>query len=489
MAGHRLTVVLNAAETPGFLPDLDYERLKALVILRTGHHYYQDKDDLLWERLRRRWRSLGLPGAADYLALLADPLRGEAEWSALEAEITIGETFFFRYAEQFVALRDHILPNLIARSQGTRRLRLWSAGCANGAEPYSLAILLREKLGDALPDWRIHLIGTDINEAVLETARRAEFGHWALRTLTAEELARDFAPSRDGRWALRPQHRTLVRFTRHNLLSLLDGTSPLQFNEFDLILCRNVLIYFHPDMVQRVVRALCDRLTPGGWLLLGHAEPNPSFQNFMEVVQLPGTVAYRRPMEPLPVPPAPAVPWQPGLPPPASSAWPLPPPSPPPAAAPRPVAARRPPPTLPLAGLPSHGVREAVRVLANRGDLAGARQACQQGLQNNPVDAGLHFYAAMVARALGETAAAEQAFRRALYLDGAFVMAHYQLGLLLLDQGQREAGRRALANASRIAQHLPDRSALEEGDGMTAKELRDSVRLQLETIAAPPVRG
>jgi chemotaxis protein methyltransferase CheR len=489
MAGYRLTVVLNAAETPGFLPDLDYERLKALVILRTGHHYYQDKDDLLWERLRRRWRSLGLPGAAGYLALLGDPLRGEAEWSVLEAEITIGETFFFRYAEQFVALRDHILPNLIARAQATRRLRFWSAGCANGAEPYSLAILLREKLGDTLPDWRIHLIGTDINEAVLETARRAEFGHWALRTLTAEELARDFTPGREGRWALRPQHRGQVRFTRHNLLSLLDGTSPLQFNEFDLILCRNVLIYFHPDMVQRVVRALCDRLTPGGWLLLGHAEPNPTFQTFMEVVQLPGTVAYRRPMEPLPLAAATAVPWQPGLPPPASSTWPLPPPPSPSAAAPRPAVARRPPPTPPRVAAPSPGVREAVRVLANRGDLGGARQACQQGLQNNPVDAGLHFYAAMVARALGEAAAAEQAFRRALYLDGGFVMAHYQLGLLLLDQGQREAGRRALANASRIAQHLPDRSALEEGDGMTAKELRDSVRLQLETIATPPVRS
>jgi chemotaxis protein methyltransferase CheR len=487
MAGRRLTAVFNAAGTPGFIPDLDYERLKALVILRTGHHYYQDKDDLLWERLRRRWRSLGLPGAADYLALLADPQRGEAEWSALEAEITIGETFFFRYAEQFVALRDHILPNLIARSHATRRLRLWSAGCANGAEPYSLGILLREKLGDALPDWRIHLIGTDINEAVLETARRAEFGHWALRTLTAEELARDFTPTPDGRsWALRPQHRTLVRFTRHNLLSLLDGTSPLQFNEFDLILCRNVLIYFHPDMVQRIVRALCERLTAGGWLLLGHAEPHPAFQDFMEVVSLPGTVAYRRPMEPRPPPVLPA-PWQPGLPPPSTSLWPLPPPQ--PVVAPRPVLARHPQPQPSLAQPPPHGVRLAVRDLANRGDLAGARQACQQGLQANPVDAGLHFYAAIVARALGETAAAEQAFRRALYLDGAFVMAHYQLGLLLLDQGQREAGRRALANALRIAQHLPDRSALEEGDGMTAKELRDSVRLQLETIAAPPVRS
>ncbi|WP_207553507.1 CheR family methyltransferase, partial [Teichococcus deserti] len=308
------------AFTPHFLPDVDFTRLKRLVIARTGHFYYQDKDALLWERLRRRLRDTGLSSASAYLARLLDEAAGPAEWAALEAEITIGETFFFRYAEQFAALADTILPDILERRGEEKKIRAWSAGCASGAEPYSLAILLHRMLGEALEQWRPALIGSDLNAAVLAQARRGEYSRWALRSLPAEELERDFTVVEEGRrFQLRPQFRAMVQFERHNLLSLLDGSSPLQFSEFDLILCRNVLIYFHPEVVEQVVRALAGRLREGGWLLLGHAEPNPAFAEFLEVVQLPGTVAYRRggtqrpkPAEsvrPLPViaPPAPVL--------------------------------------------------------------------------------------------------------------------------------------------------------------------------------------
>ncbi len=107
-------------------------------------------------------RACGLADGAGNLALLD---RSESEWAALEAENTIGETFFFRYAEQFAALRETILPERIAARADERRLRIWSAGCSTGAETYSLAILLRELLGERLPDWRIGLTGTDINHA------------------------------------------------------------------------------------------------------------------------------------------------------------------------------------------------------------------------------------------------------------------------------------------------------------------------------------
>ncbi|HWX46464.1 MAG TPA: CheR family methyltransferase [Roseomonas sp.] len=474
----------RGAFTPAFIPDADFLRLKSLVIARTGHFYYQDKDALLWERLRRRLRETGLPGTAAYLERLKDPVAGEAEWAALVAEITIGETFFFRYAEQFAALERTILPGIIARNRKERRLRVWSAGCASGAEPYSVAILVRRLLGEALPQWRVSLLGTDLNEAVLRTARRGLYSRWALRSLSAEELERDFTPDAGGRhWALRPQHRSLVRFEQHNLLSLLDGTSPLQINEFDLILCRNVLIYFHPEVVERLVRALAERLNPGGWLLLGHAEPNPAFARFLDVVNLPGTVAYRRSGAPLPAPP-PAAPAftapmaEPG-------AWaPLPPPSSPPArppAAPVPRSAIPPPEgAAPGGAAGADALLEEARALANRGDLVAAQAACRDGLAAEPAHPALHYYDGLVARALGQPEAAERAFRRALYLRRDFVMAHYQLGLLLLDEGHRTAGCRALTVATRIAMGLPGDAALEEGDGMTAQDLRIAARLQLE---------
>jgi chemotaxis protein methyltransferase CheR len=249
---------------PAFLPDAEFLRLKALLIRRTGHFYYEDKDDLLWERVRRRLRALGLPGTGAYLDRLQDSALGEAEWAALEAEITIGETFFFRYAEQFAALRNTILPEILARNAGTRRLRIWSAGCANGAEPYSLAILLRQMLGEGMADWRITLLGTDLNEAALDSARRATFSPWALRSMPPEERERDFTPAPDGRgWQLKPQHRATVRFRRQNLLDLLSPDAALEMTEFDLILCRNVLIYFHPEVVPQLVHALAQRMVPG----------------------------------------------------------------------------------------------------------------------------------------------------------------------------------------------------------------------------------
>lgn len=468
----------------GFTPDADFLRLKQLIIARTGHFYYQDKDALLWERVRHRLHDTGLRSTGAYLARLEDPALAEAEWAALEAEITIGETFFFRYAEQFAALRGTILPDILARNRERRRLRLWSAGCASGAEPYSLAILLGQLLGDALPEWRLALLGTDLNEAVLRQARRGLYSRWALRALKAEEIARDFTPAGDGqRWALRPQHRSLVRFERHNLLSLLDGTSPLQMNEFDLILCRNVLIYFHPEVVERIVRALAERLVEGGWLLLGHAEPNLAFAEFLEVVNLPGTVAYRRPGGAPLRPPQAAVPaftWPEPLPPPPVPE--PPPPSPRPLPPPRPPEAAHPAPTADTRADAAGHLREA-RTLADRDDLAGARAACRDGLALDPVCPPLHYYEGLVARGLRENAAAEAAFRRALYLRGDFIMAHYQLGLLLLDEGRAPQGRRALATAARLAAALPGEAALEEGDGMTARQIQDMARLHLEAPA------
>ena len=231
------------------LLDAGFPHLKSRIIERTGHFYYQDKDDLLWERVRKRLRATGLADSARYLNLLDDPISGPAEWSRLEAEITIGETFFFRYAEQFAALRETILPEIIERKSVARRLRIWSAGCATGAEPYSLAILVNEILGESLGSWRVTIVGTDINDSFLKAARQARFGKWALRSMPDQERNRYFVDAGKEQWQVRPEFRYLVRFERHNLLSLLDGSSPIEFADFDLILCRNVLIYFHPDTV------------------------------------------------------------------------------------------------------------------------------------------------------------------------------------------------------------------------------------------------
>ncbi|AWN44096.1 CheR family methyltransferase [Methylobacterium durans] len=473
--------------------DPGYADLKAEIIARTGHQYYADKDGLLFDRLRRRFRASGAGDATAYRALLAQGQDGAREWAALEAEITIGETFFFRYAEQFEALRETILPGLIAAREPERNLKVWSAGCSTGAEPYSVAILLREILGESLPAWHVAIMGTDISAAALATARDAQYGRWALRTMPAEarnlyfrRLPAEPGAAREGGYALRPEFRRMVRFERQNLLSLLDGSAPPRFAEFDLILCRNVLIYFSAETVAGIVRALGRRLRPGGWLLIGHAEPNPAFADWLTPVHLPGTVAYRRLDEAVPAPtvrlappPAPAPPEPSPLPEPPPRARAAPPPPEAETGAPPPAE------TLPPEEFPSLGeVLERVRSLADAGETAeawrGARAAVQAGL----TDPRLLLYEGLLGLSLGREAEAERSLRGALYLDPGFVMAHYHLGLLLAALGRPGPARRALDNAGRLSEALPPTLVLPEADGATAGEIAESARLARARIGS-----
>lgn len=479
---------MSRARSRSPFADPGYEALKAAVIARTGHHYYADKDDLLFERLVRRFRACDAPDAAAYLALLADPVAGKAEWAALEAEVTIGETFFFRYAEQFAALRGTILPDLVAQRGLGRSLRIWSAGCSTGAEPYSLAILVRELLGADLPSWHVDILGTDISAASLAVARAAEYGRWALRTLPTHERLRYFRPvpgregtTRGGGYALRPDYAGMVRFERHNLLGLVEGSAGT-LGEFDLVLCRNVLIYFDAATVTAIVRGLGRRLRPGGWLLIGHAEPNPAFAEFLHVVNLPGTVAYRRPEDgalALAGRAAPAARTSPVWTPPA-----LLPPAPVPAVplvlpVEPAVAATAPEPTAPEAAADGDGACESlaqIRALADAGQSALAWRALRDALSATPFDPALRFYEGLVARSLGREAEAERALRGALYLDRDFVMAHYHLGLLLAALGRVADAARALDNAVALAETLPAEATIPEGDGASAGEVALSAR-------------
>ncbi|MCJ2045225.1 protein-glutamate methyltransferase [Methylobacterium sp. J-078] len=468
--------------------DPGFASLKARIIARTGHHYYADKDDLLFDRLRKRFRAQGLADATAYGALLDDRAAGGPEWAALEAEITIGETFFFRYAEQFTALRATILPALIAARVAERSLRVWSAGCSTGAEPYSIAILLHELLGPALPDWRVSILGTDISVTALETARAGIYGRWALRTLPPGERLRHFVPGppvagagRDGTYALRPEFRRMVRFERRNLVDLLDGRGTLPQAEFDLILCRNVLIYFEADAVLGIVRGLGRRLRPEGWLLLGHAEPNPAIAALFESVNLPGTVAYRPPgaVGPAPAPPA----WSPAvLPDPA----PIPVPIPMPAPDAR-VARPAPPPEDVAEAMPDLA---RIRALADAGETGAAWRALRIAIRAAPTDPALHYYDGLLARALGRDAEAERALRGALYLDRDFVMAHYQLGLLMLGLGRAGEADRALDNAVRLAQALAPDAVVAEGDGIAPGDLaRSAVLARSAALARAGLTG
>lgn len=443
-----------------------FAAIKAQLIDRTGHHYYADKDAQLRERIGQRMLAVGAETPAAYLDAL-EGTSGEAEWRRLESAVTINETFFFRFADQFAALRQHILPELIAARAERRRLRIWSAGCSTGAEPYSLAVVVHELLGDALPDWQVSILGTDIDEAALAAAREGRFGSWALRTVSEAERERLFVV--EGRhYTICPQYRGLVRFERHNLLSLLEGGGALQLSDFDLVLCRNVLIYFSAERAAAIAGALGQRIAEDGWLLLGHAEPGPSREDGLVAVPVGSALAYRR---------ADAEPQRALLPPP-------PPPSPAPREvpdAPRPV--RRPhasprvaapePPEPPRERL------EAVRAALDCGLLDAADRAVRDAIANNPESPRAHFLHALALAGLGRRGEAEAALGRALYLDPSFAMAHYLLGVLGEEAGRTEAAVRAYAGARRQIANLPAGAPVAEGEGMTVADLEAAIRWRM----------
>lgn len=430
------------------------DRLKRAVIARTGHHYYADKDKLLYERSRERMSAKGLASLDAYVELLE---RGDSdEWRRLEDAITIGETYFFRYPDHFASLREVVLPRLIQARRDVKALRIWSIGCSNGAEPYSIAILLRELLGDEADTWRIALIGGDISEKALSVARAARYNSWALRTMPPEERARYFH-SDGSHWVLKREYRAMVRFQRQNILDLLSDAPPLEWRGLDLILCRNVLIYFSPAQALEIVDALGRCLSPDGSLFLGHAEATLTSQTAMISLVMAPT-EYAQAMLP-----------------PVGRALAYVPPVIPPISLSRIPQQGHTTPTPPVA------VDELseLQVLADAGAYEDAKRICADLLRRDPTSAKLHYYDAVLHQVADDLPGAETSLRRALYLDRAFIVAHHRLGMLLLGLGRTGEARRSLQTAAHLSASVAPDTSLEEGAGVSAGELRAAVQAQL----------
>lgn len=461
-----------SAATAAVLGDPFFQRLKALVIETTGMAFYADKDEDLARIVAERLTETGLGGCARYLELIADVVRGKVEMDALVAELTIGETYFFRHREQFDALRDIILPEALVRNEATRSLRIWSAGCATGPEPYSLAIMLKREFGHRIAGWNVSILGTDINQKFLARARDGRYDEWAFR-VTPDAVRRECFDAVGKQWQIKPEFKDWVSFQYHNLIrnrfpSLLDNLSA-----FDVIICRNVVIYFSRETVEALVPCFRESLVDGGWLVMGHAEPNIELFRDFRTVNTEGAVLYQRVDRPLPSRVAPKVV--------------LPIPEPPKRSEPRPARLTKPKPAprpQVAVGPASDGEVAAVRALADQGKWSEAMAACDRLIAANVLDAVAHFYRALVAEQLGDLEGCETYLKRAIYLDRHFVLPHYHLGLFLWRRNNPAGAMRSLRNVVALLRPLPDDFVLAHGDDITAGQLRETVGMHLDLIGA-----
>ena len=244
----------------------DFQALRALVKSLTGIHLSEQKRELVYGRLTRRLRALQLRSFGEYRERLKSDLQETAE---LCNAITTNLTSFFREPHHFQYLREHLLAPLAADPPRRRRLRLWSAGCSTGEEPYSIAMTVLESLPDP-GSWDIRILATDLDSEVLSRARRGIYPLERTDTLSSERLQRFFTEPQHAGGACRqiaPEVAALVTFKQLNLIHALPMRGPL-----DAIFCRNVVIYFDKDTQRELFARIARLQRPGDLLFLGHSE-------------------------------------------------------------------------------------------------------------------------------------------------------------------------------------------------------------------------
>jgi chemotaxis protein methyltransferase CheR len=266
------------------LSDSEFRRLRDIVYARTGIALSDAKRELLYGRLSRRLRKLQVKSFAEYCVLVesGDP----DELQELTNAITTNLTSFFRENHHFDELGSQILPQVVQQRQASRRIRVWSAGCSTGEEPYSIACVLKEKLGH-LHDWDVKLLATDIDSKVLATAAEGRYRGERFRGMPPNHLKR-FPPC-DEEHEFRGASddlKSLISFKRLNLLDAWPMRGP-----FDVIFCRNVIIYFDKDTQRGLFERMAGMQEPGSWLFIGHSE---NLFNVTDRYQLASRTMYQR---------------------------------------------------------------------------------------------------------------------------------------------------------------------------------------------------
>lgn len=494
-------MTLNHSSEQNQLSPGEFALFQELLLRRTGMHIGSRRAQ---EMARHLWLVAGQEGLGGLAALyekLAGARTDSELWDQVIGGLTVGETYFFRDRAQFEALRFKLLPEIISRRRAERRLRIWSAGCASGEEPYSLAMLLTEIIPD-IDRWNISILGSDINKESLARARRGLYKKWSFRQCGPEVVGRYFTP-REERFQLHPRIVGMVNFAYLNLAegcypSLMTNTCAL-----DLILCRNVAIYLPEEQVRQVVGRFAGCLGQGGWLMVAATETDPrGFPGF--ATRNLGPVAVYQLAGPEETP-ATATTWEVRSCPPPEEEPPAPlEPTPPPA----PPATSRHPLTAGLDVLSqarrmletdrhqsarclleqAKGQRRATanlwlrgaRRLANLGKLAEARYWCGKSLEADPLLAEGHHCRALIALEEGEAELAKDHLRKALYLEPNHLAAHFSLATLHRRLGENQKALLHGRLAIRLASSLPPEQTVPEADGLAAGRIVTMLQVLLD---------
>jgi chemotaxis protein methyltransferase CheR len=405
------------------------------------------------------------------------------------------------------------LPEIIQRRQALRTQRIWSAGCASGEEPYSIALLLRDLLPD-VDEWSITIMGTDVNSAALDRARRAQYGEWAFREERAKQWRARFFTCEDNRFQLKPEVQRMVSFGRLNLAEAAFPSYDTNTMFLDMILCRNVTIYFTEAVTRQVIGQFYQALVEDGWLVVGHSEHSLGTYQRFQVHNFPDAILYQRVAQPTSSQPdwdwaararqeypmdrpatkkAAARPVEPVLSRPAQAAPALP-------AARKVSPAEQPKPDEVLArardlidGGRSEQARDLLMPLverksaytetftllgqahANLGNWQEAEQWCNRAIRSNKLAREAYYILSLVHQHQGHLSEAIEAMKKVVYIDQNSVLGHFGLADLYFNNRQLPNALKSLDNARRLLANLPGEEVIPNSGGITAARLLEAV--------------
>jgi chemotaxis protein methyltransferase CheR len=506
---------LKKKELMTAIPECQLSRISALVAERMGLHFPKER----WPNLERGIKSalpeFELENAESFLEWLLSSTPQRSQIEILAKHLTIGETYFFRDKQLFRALETQILPELIRlRRKSGRYLRIWSAGCSSGEEPYSLAILLSRMIPD-IADWNITILATDINTRLLRKGREGVYGQWSFRDIEpgVQEV---YFHSRGKRFELHSRIRKMVTFS---YLNLVEDTYPSLVNNsnaLDIILCRNVLMYLVPEAMEKVVQKFHRSLSAGGCLIVNPTESSEHISSRFSTVRVSGTIVYRKgerqragqsihatitTPEPTSRPAVNTVAAMPEVIPSTRVE----------------TVQQRVAHEVPVESRASKvddenrkGIyREALkhyeegfyrkaaekaeelisrnpsdadclgllaRIYANSGKLDKALESCEKAIAVEKLHAGNHYLMATILQELGRTDDAVVSFKTTLYLDTGFTLAYVALGNISRKVGRHKESIKYFENALSLLSSRRPEDILPESEGINAERLMEIIK-------------
>jgi chemotaxis protein methyltransferase CheR len=456
------------------LSDALCERLGEFIARKTGLHFPPERRADLQRGIASAAKEFGFIDSSQYADwLLATPLT-EGQMCALASHLTVGETYFFRERKTFDALAERILPEFLYRRRGREQhLRLWSAACCTGEEPYSLAILVQRLLGNSR-DWHVTIRATDISERFLQKAAAGTYGEWSFRESPPGLKERYFTRSADGRYTIDPDIKGRVRFSQMNLAGDTFPSVKADIHAMDVILCRNALMYFTPDQARKVIEKLHHTLIEGGWLIVAPSECSQALFSRFSIIKVGDALVYRK--EP-PSAPSSETCYKLGV----AEADIVPKlntsdiPSPPVSEAILTQSQEATSASDVTSPTPLHEIAAAARALADQGQLVDALAWTERWIAADKTDAAAHYLQAMILQEVGERTRARRALSRVVYLEPDFALAHFALGNLARAEASHVEANKHFENALHVLRRASSDELLPQSDGMTAGRLAEII--------------